>query len=178
MKTLFILLIASLFVFSACKKSTAPLIDISWGEASHGLQIALSPNALNLCEGQAGEIQLAVQNVTSDSLSLELYATLNLYDSAAVLRYVSYFDISAKDLESLYASSHSHFTSVFKMAANEQKRYRINITRLGWVTPADSRPPYATFYDLVAKNRYTLTCELWLTAGRTVRSNYTICRIN
>lgn len=177
MKSLTTILIAFLLTISGCRKNSTPLGAVSWGETSHGVQISLSPNSLYLSSGEAGNIELAVKSVKADSLQLPLCAILKLYDEEQILRYLSCFDISAKNTESLYASSYHHPVSTLILAPDEQKYLRFDFTQLGWVTPVDSRPPYASFYDLVKKNRYTLTCELELTKDGIVRSNGSVCRI-
>jgi hypothetical protein len=160
-----------LIILFSCQNSIDPLNIVIWGEKSNGLQLSISIDDNRLTEVESGTVILIVKNVTDKEIANELYATLNLYDEGNILRYISYFDLMAKDITSLYESSRAHPKSNFQINSNSQRKYEIDITKLGWIQPQDSRPPYAEFYDLILKSRYRLVSELHFIFKGEVHSN-------
>ncbi|MGD9487167.1 MAG: hypothetical protein AB7W47_04055 [Calditrichaceae bacterium] len=158
-----------LIFFISCQESSEPLR--AWGEASNNLQLSLDISDDHLTEGESGIANLLVKNISDEQITHELYATFNLYDEENILRYISYFNLMAEDMISLYESSKTNPKSNFVISPNDQREYQIDISKLGWVQPQDSRPPYAEFYDLIQKNKYIFVSELHLISNGEVHSN-------
>lgn len=178
MKSNIIILTLFLFLYLSCQKSTEPINEIKWGQESQGLMLSLSPNGIILSEDEPGEIMLTIKNTTSEQISFELYATLNMYDQGKIQRYLSYFDAMASDVNSLYESSKNHPKSEFVLEENGERKYRIDLTKLGWVSPVDSYPPRLDFYQKVEKNNYTLVAEFHLMSDSVITSNKIGLEIN
>ena len=77
----------------------------------------------------------------------------------------------------MYESSKGHPRTNLILYPDEQIKFRIDITKLVWVHAADSRPPYADFFDFIEKSMYQLDCRLEFVPEGEVISNSVIIEV-
>lgn len=154
-----------------CKKSSKSVDPITWGEETNGLQLSLIAYCQTITDNQPGEIGIIVKNSSSAVIEHDLYAMLQLIDEEKRIYYVSYFNLMSNTMDELYESSKVHPETKLKINSGQMIEFRIDITKLGWVLPIDSRPPHADFSEIVIKSKYKLLFQIELVSDSMVYSN-------
>ena len=122
---------------------------------SHGLSISIQLDNTDLSHGTPASVSIHIQNASGKTFWFEGFVSFRLCHDGDAEGYLTFFDIAADEPVWVF-----HSTSTIVVPPTALIYKRIDITQLGWVSAADSRPPYTDFYDLIRRGRYDLDLEM------------------
>ena len=165
------LLFVFLISFVGCQKNSEPLELNIFGPETNGLHSSISLTSTRLRQGESTTASVIIQNVLHENVTIKAVPMFALYNSQNFQCYLSYFDVTKTQEANLLQSSKQHPEVTLTLSPKEEIKRDIDITRLGWLSPVDSRMATKTFFQVVAKDTYTLRFELDLANGGKIQSN-------